>query len=368
MAQTIIGVGDPSAVKRFSAMLFVDSAFEAYFSNRFERKGNDAAVPIQVLTDLEADAGDEIVFDLFAQLRNKPTYGDTRIKGKEEALKKYNDAVLIDQVRGAVSAGGRMTRKRVLHDLRLVSRKLEGDWWARLNDETTHSYLAGARGVNGDYINDTDWTGFAGNALQAPDTQHQMYGGAATSKATLTSADIFDLALIDRIVAAAKTIGGDATQTPRIRPLRINGEDHFIYLMHEFDGYQLRRDTATGSWVDIQKAAAAADGYNTQLFKGGLGMYNNVILHTHRSVTRFNDYGAGQNLSASRNTLMGMQAMVKAYGSPGNGLRFDWHEELDDRGNELTITTACIYGIKATQFNSKRYGTFSADVYSPQPF
>jgi N4-gp56 family major capsid protein len=368
MSQTIIGVNDPSAVKRFSAQLFVDMAKEGYYSNRFERKGNDAAVPIQVLTDLESDAGDTITFDLFAQLRNKPVYGDTRIKGTEEALKKFTDSVSVDQVRGGVSAGGRMTRKRVLHDLRLVARKLQSDWWARWNDESTQCYNAGARGVDTGYIEDTDWTGFAGNAFMAPDATHQAYGGSAVSPGTITTSDGFDLAIIDKVVAMAKTIGGDSSQTPRMRPIRINGEDHFIYLMHEFDGYQLRRDTATGSWVDIQKAAAAAEGFNTPLFKGGLGMYNNVILHTHRNVTRFNNYGASSNLPASRNILMGMQAMVKAYGSPGSGLRFDWHEEEDDRGNELVINTSAIVGIKATQFNGLRYGSIAVDVYSPKPY
>lgn len=367
MAQTIVGVNDPSAVKRFSAQLFVDMAKEGYFSNRFERKGNDATVPVQVLTDLESDAGDTITFDLFAQLRNKPVYGDNRIKNTEEALKKYTDSIKVDQVRCGVSAGGRMSRKRVLHDLRMVARKLQGDWWARFNDETTNCYLAGARGIDTGYIEDLSWTGFAGNAFMAPDALHQTYGGAATSKASLANTDHFTLALIDKLVAKANTMGGDATQTPRVRPVRINGEDHFIYLMHEFDAYQLRRDSGTGTWVDIQKAAAAAQGPDNVLFKGGMGVYNNVILHSHRNVTRFNDYGVANNLPASRNHLMGVQALVKAYGSPGNGLRFDWHEEEDDRGNELVIDTATIFGIKATQFNSMRYGSIAADVYCPDP-
>lgn len=365
MSRTVFGAGDPSAVKRFSAMLFVDTAREGYFSNRFERKGRDAMVPIQVLTELENDAGDEITFDLFAQLRQKPTYGDQRIKGSEEALKKFNDAVKIDQVRCGVSGGGRMTRKRVLHDLRTVARRLMSDWWGRWNDEAKHCYLAGARGVNEGFIEDTDWTGFAGNAFSPPDAKHQIYGGAAVSKATLTNADKLTLASIDRLVAKAKTLGGDTTRTPRLKPIRINGEDHFVYLMHEFDNYQLRRDTGTGTWVDIQKAAAGADGQTGPLFKGGLGVYNNVILHAHESVIRFNDYGAGNNLPASRNVLMGAQAMVMAYGSPGDGLRMGWVEEVDDRGNEIVIVSDCIVGLKATQFNGMRYGTIANDVYSP---
>lgn len=365
MARTVIGVGDPSAVKRFSAMLFVDKARNSYWDNRFAKKGRDAQVPIQILTELESDAGDTISFDLFAQLRGKATYGDDRVKGKEEELKKFTDTISIDQVRSSVSAGGRMTRKRVLHDLRMLCRRLSSDWWQRWNDEAINVYAAGARGVNEDFIEDTDWTGFADNALQAPDTAHQVYGGTATSKASLTSADTISLNLIDRLVAKAKTMGGGSTRQPKIRPVMIDGENHYIYLMSPGDEYRLRTGTSTGQWLDIQKAAAAATGRNNPIFKGGLGLYNNVVLHEHQGVIRFNDYGAGANLAAARNLFIGMQALVQAYGSPGGGLRMDWNEETDDRGNEVVITTGCISGVKATVFNGQRYGSIAADVYSP---
>jgi N4-gp56 family major capsid protein len=364
MARTVIGVGDPSAVKRFSAMLFVDQAKKSYWDNRFVKKGRDAEVPVQLLTELESDAGDTITFDLFAQLRGRATYGDDRIKGKEEELKKFSDSVTIDQVRSSVSAGGRMTRKRVLHDLRLVARRLMGDWWQRWNDEAKSVYAAGARGINEDFIEDVDWAGFAGNALQAPDSDHLIYGGTATSKATITSADGVSLRLIDRLVAKAKTMGGGTERTPKIRPMMIEGENHFVYLMSPADEFALRTNTTTGQWLDIQKAAAAAQGRANPIFKGGMGMYNNVILHEHENVIRFDDYGAGTNLPAARNLFIGMQFMVQAYGSPGDGLRMDWHEELDDRGNEVVITTGCITGEKKTRFNGKDYGGISADVYS----
>lgn len=365
MARTVVGVGDPSAVKRFSAMLFVDKARNSYFDNRFAKKGRDAEVPIQILTELESDAGDTISFDLFAQLRGKATYGDDRLKGKQEALKKFSDSLKIEQVRAAVSAGGRMTRKRVLHDLRLLCRKLSADWWRRWNDEALHVYMAGARGVNEDFIEDQDWTGFGGNDLSPPDANHQIYGGSATAKANLTNADGVTLALIDRLVAKAKTMGGGIERTPKIRPIMIEGENHFVYLMSPADEFKLRTNTSTGQWLDIQKAAASAEGRKNPIFKGGLGMYNNVILHEHEGVIRFDDYGASNNLPAARNQFIGMQAMVQAYGSPGDGLRYDWVEELEDLGNEVVIATGCITGMKATEFNDQRYGTISADVYSP---
>lgn len=365
MARTVFGVGDPSAVKRFSAMLFVDKARQSYWDNRFSKKGRDAEVPCQILTELESDAGDTISFDLFAQLRGKATYGDDRIKGKEEELKKFSDSLKIEQVRASVSAGGRMTRKRVLHDLRLMCRRLSSDWWRRWNDEAMHVYAAGARGINADFIEDTDWLGFADNPLQAPDAAHQIYGGSATAKANLTSADGITLSLIDRLVAKAKTMGGGTARTPKIRPIMIDGENHYVYLMSPGDEYRLRTNVSTGQWLDIQKAAAGATGRNNPIFKGGLGMYNNVVLHEHDGVIQFDDYGVGQNLPASRNMFIGMQAMVQAYGSPGDGLRMDWNEETDDRGNEVVITTGCITGVKATVFNEQRYGSMAADVYSP---
>ena len=363
--RTIIGVGDPSAVKRFSAMLFVDQAREGYWSNRFMKKGADAMVPVQILTELENDAGDTITFDIFAQARGKPTFGDDRLKGKEEALRKYSDQVSIDQVRYGNSAGGRMTRKRVLHDLRMVARKLQGDWWARFNDEALFCYVAGARGINNDYIMDASWTGYAGNLFQAPDANHQLYAGAATAKNTMVVGDVLTLTTLEKVKVKAVTMGGGTTGVPKIRPIPIEGNNHFVYLMHSFDAYQLRINSSVGQWQDIQKAAAAAQGANNPIFKGGLGMYNDVILHEHQSVVRFSDYGSGVNLPASRNSLLGCQALVMAYGSTGNGLRYDWHEETDDRGNEIVIDSAVINGIKKTRFNSQDYGVLSVDVSSP---
>jgi hypothetical protein len=42
---------------------------------------------------------------------------------------------------------------------------------------------------------------------------------------------------------------------------------------------------------------------------------------------------------AARALFLGRQAGVVAFGSPGTGLRFDWNEEMEDRGNQVVITT-----------------------------
>lgn len=370
--QTVIGVNDAKAVKRFSANLFVDASREGYFDSHFSGKGDTAQAPVQVLLDLSKDAGDTISYDLSMQLTQKPVYGDNRLKGKEGALKFATDTVSIDQIRCGVSAGGKMSRKRVLHDLREVARARMAEWWGRLNDEETAMYAAGSRGVNSEFIEDLGYTGYANNSFAAPDTAHLMYSGAATSKASLASTDKMALASIDKAVTKAKSMGGGTTQIPRIQPMRFEGEERFVLLMSPFDEYNLRTSTSTGQWLDIQKAAAAAQGQGNPIYKGGLGMYNNVVLHSHQLVVRFSDYGAGSNVAASRSLFMGKQALVRANGNTGDGLRMDWNEEMDDRGNELIITSSTIRGTKKARFtvpNGSSYdlGLIAIDSASADP-
>lgn len=356
MSQTIVGVNDPKAVKRFSANLFVDTAREGYFNSRFAAKGEDAKAPIQIMLDLSKDAGDTISYDLSLALNNKPTYGDTRLAGRMGQLKFATDQVKIDQIRCGVSAGGRMSRKRVLHDLRLVARARMGEWWGRWDDEETSMYLAGSRGINEGFIEDLGWTGYAGNALTAPDSNHLVYSGAATSKGSMVATDKMGLDTIDKLVVKARTMGGGGQHVPRIKPMKFKGQDRYVLLMSEFDAFNVRTNTSTGQWLDIQKAAAAAEGRDNPIFLGSLGMYNNVVLHSHDIVIRFNDYGAGANVEASRSVFMGAQALVRAHGNAGNGLRYDWHEEMVDHGNELEISTSTIRGTKSTRFDIPNVG------------
>ena len=84
MARTIVGVGDPKAVRRYSAMLAVDVGRTSYFNRKFMGAGEEAQTPLQTLTALENDAGDQISYDLVMQLKMKPIQGDKNLRGNEE--------------------------------------------------------------------------------------------------------------------------------------------------------------------------------------------------------------------------------------------------------------------------------------------
>lgn len=363
MGTTVIAFGDPKAQKKWSANLAVDTRKKSYFENRFIGTGDNNI--IQRKTELESDAGDTISFDLCVQMRNKPTYGDAKLEGKEESLKFYTDQVMIDQVRHAASAGGKMSRKRTSHDMRQFAKGRLGDYFARLVDELFFIYLSGARGINEDFIEDTSYTGFGGNALQAPDADHLLFGGSATSKASLAATDKMTRAGIEKALNKAEMMQARNPETANMVAVSNGSEDQYVCLMSPDQAYDLRVSDTSG-WLDIQKAAAAAEGRDNPLFKGGLGMIGGAVLHKHRSVVRFNDYGAGGNINAARALLMGRQAAVVAYGTSG-GLRYSWEEVTKDFGNEPTVASGFIGGIKKTRFNGKDFGVISIDTASKDP-
>jgi N4-gp56 family major capsid protein len=146
----------------------------------------------------------------------------------------------------------------------------------------------------------------------------------------------------------------------------MEGEARFVMLMSLYSEYDLRVSTGASGWLEIQKSAAQAEGRDNPIFKGALGMLNNVILHSHKSVIRFSDYGAGGNVAAARNLFLGRQAMVVAYGTPG-GQRFMWQEEMTDYGNEPTFVAGLIVGMKKTRFNSRDFGVIAADTAAAAP-
>ena len=378
MAQTVIPVGDAKAVKKYSAFLALDTPKKSYFNRKFMGVGETASMPIQQLNELENDAGEQISFDLTMQMTMQPVEGDDVLENKEEDLKFYTDSVKIDQLRGGINSGGKMTRKRTIHKLRKIARTRQSDWWARVFDELFFMYGSGARGINAEYVFPTGYTGFAGNALSSPDADHILYAGNK-AKATLTTSDKMTLIEIDKLKAKAVMMGGGSgggtagtdgnTQTPQIQPIKINGENHYVCVMNPWQVFDLRTSTTTGGWLDVQKAAAGAEGRKSPIFLGGEGMHNKVVLHEHKSIVRFTDYGAASPpvVHAARVLFMGEQAMVCAFGSPGTGLRFSWNEETRDNGNQLIITSNSIVGIKKVTYNGKDYGMMVMDAAAADP-
>jgi len=351
MAQTEFGVNHALAVKRWSTSLAVEAEKKSYFKkfigSIIERK-----------TDLEKKAGDQITFGLRMKLRGAGVTGDATLEGNEEALVYYSDAILIDQLRHAVRSKGKASEQRVPYDMRATAREALATWYAERFDELMFVNLSGARGVDSSLTLPLSFTGFAGNTLLAPDAAHLKFANGL-AKATITTSDILTLSEIDKLVEIAETVD------PMIQPIMVDGEKHYVLLIHPYQATDLRTNTAVGQWLDIQKAAGARGGSNP-IFSGALGVYNNVVIHVHRNVIRHSDLGSGTNLPGARALFLGAQAGAIAFGNGGGETvaRYSWVEELFDYKNQLGVSAGSIFGVKKTRFNSADFGVIALDTYA----
>lgn len=371
--RTLVGVNDPQAVKKWSTLMAVAINKTSYWAQRYIGEGKKSRTPVQRIDDLQSGAGDEVLVDLLMPINMEPVIADDTLDGNEAPLRYYTDRLRIDQVRGGVNLGSRMTKKRTLRDLRADAKQASADWWARLMDELLFIYASGTLGSGEGFVWKSNSKMFDVNPLTAPDAMHQMYGGSATSLASITAADGFSLRLIDKAVSKAETMGGDGTDELSMVPVRIDGGEHYIALMHTWQADRLRSEAGEGKWLDIQKAAAAAHGSKNPIFTGAMGLHNNVVLQKHRNVIRDKTAGAGGNLPWARSLFMGAQGLMVAYGDTESGTRYQWTEEAKDHGNYVAIGTHAILGAKKATYKSKDggvqrdFGLFAMDTYCVDP-
>lgn len=370
MAQTIIARGSTLAVKKQGVLLTVDAPRASYW-DKFEGVGEQTDKPVMVLTDLEKDAGDAMDYQLVAQNEAAPTEGDDPHAGREESIVMHTCTLYIDALTHGVDCGRKMTRKRTRHDLQKICRAKEGPYWGRVNDELCFMYASGARGDNAKFLFPVGYTGFAGNTLTAPDSNHlRKVGGLAYD--SIADTNILTRAELNTVKTLIDMLGADVTGAPAMLPTTADGKEAFIYLMSIYSENDLKAETGTGGWLDIQKALATNVGEKSGLCTGALGWYNGMILHSHQKVIRF-DIGsvvATKTLAAaiSRNLVLGRHAITKAHGTKANkGIRFGWTETYEDRGRKLVIDTDTIVGYQKNTYNSMDYGVFCHDVAAKAP-
>jgi N4-gp56 family major capsid protein len=362
MARTVVATGDAITIKKYSASLSLDVWNKSFWLKKLSGKAteeNIPAKPVIIYTDLEKDAGDSISYDLLAKLSGQGVEGDNTLEGNEEKLIIFTDSQLIDQLRHGVDAGGKMSRKRTKHDLPMRGKAALGEWYAQFLDEAHFVYAGGDRGdATTNWLLPVPWTGRAGNTLHTPEATHNIWGGDATSDATIDTSDVMTLSLVDRAVQTARNI------SPMMKPCDMGGDQVFVLVMHDYQWRSMKTNTATGQWLDIQKAAGVR-GQANPIFQGDdyCGRYNGVDMFKHPMVPYFTDWG-GTTYTGARALFLGTQALCLAWGSPDGANRWSFWQELDDRGNVEICDVGAIWGVNKPQFNSKDWGVIAIDTYA----
>lgn len=351
MATTAFPTNHPLAVKVWAKKLFVE-ALKATFFDRFMGEGTDSLC--QVKGELNKSAGDKITYGLRMQLAGAGVSGDGTLEGNEEGLSTYSDSILIDQLRHAVRSAGKMSEQRVPFSVREEARMGLQDWWADRLDTAFFNHLC-----SNTVQSDLRYTG--NNATVAYDAAHHLFPGTATTdELSISTTDVFSLNYIDAAVEKAKTI------SPMIRPIKMGGESFYVVFLHPYQVYNVRTNTNSGQWLDIQKAALASGNRfaDNPIFTGALGVYNNCILHESTRITQAVSNAGAAVANTRRAVLAGAQALTFAYGRDSSAGEMTWVEEVFDYQNQLGVSAGMQFGVKAVRFNSADFGKIIIPSYA----
>ena len=224
-----------------------DAIKRAFWGKRFEGK-EGSRKPIIVNEDFTKKPGDTIKFNTVSQLFSAGVTGESTLQGNEDQLSLGQYTLTIDWLRNAVAYTENVER-RVNFNVKQTAREKLSDWLARRMDSDMFNSI----------INNATNT---------------IYAGAATSQATLGTNDHFGTEEIDRIKLALQRTA---------IPIRSEGEDgeeeYYGCVISEVDEYWLKGDPV---WGQAQREAGPRDYMKNNLFTGALGIYNGIIIYTHK--------------------------------------------------------------------------------------
>ena len=311
----------PEAVKVWSRQAWVELPKLIYFSKFIEDGLNTI---IQRKHELEGQPGDTVHFSFIRKLQGAGVSGDADLEGHEEDVRSYQDSVVIDQKRQAIRLKGRMSERRTAYSQRKVAKELLTTWLA----ETIDADIFAAFDLN---------------------PSLSLYGGAATSIATVNMGDFMSTALITRLKTKAKK------QVPKLWPVKIGTKDYYVLIISPDQEHDLK--VHDGAWAQAQREARER-GDENPIFEGSVGVWDGVIVHVHENIALANNFGAGANLPGAYAMFLARQAMAFAWGEKPR-----WVEKEFEYANKTGFAIGAIWGQKKAVFDANDHAMISVRTY-----
>lgn len=309
-------VPDALVKKAWAKDLWTAAQNELYFSKFI---GDTSESIIQKKTDLKKERGDKITIPLLMKLNGEGVIGDNMLEGHEEAMEYRDFQVEVNQLRHAVRLAGRFEEQKSNLDLRKNMKAALKTWWIEKFDERIFKAL----GMN-------------------PTVDKQIFVDNLTNEAAITGNNVFNVDLIG--VAKRRALKSD----PKIRPVRVNGTNHYVMVIDMQQARDLRKDPR---WIAAQESANIR-GEKNPIFSGALGMWDNVVIHEAEGAdvlrTATGMPSGGENIMVGHALLLGAQAGVFAVAK-----EFDWVEKNFDYNNQAGVAAGAIFGIAKSVFTDK---------------
>lgn len=322
---------------------------------QYAGKGPNAV--FQRITELTKDErGDRAVITLVTDLEGDGIMGDYDLEGNEEALKAYDEAITIDQIRNANRTTGKMANQRTVVNFRDQSKDKLAYWLADRIDQMAFLTLSGVgydmhtngatRAVKAAGKNLTDLS-FASD-VSAPSARRHVRWDKASG--ALVDGDTTAVTAADKVSYEMLVNARALAKDRYIRGSIADGNDEFYHVFlspHQMKDLKLDADYL----ANIRNAGSRGEKKNP-LFTGGIVTQDGLVIHEFRHVfnttgaTAGNKWGAG-DVNGSRALIVGAQALALAdLGTPG------WEEETFDYGNQHGISVNKILGFRKPRFHN----------------
>ena len=313
--------GNAQTVKRWRARIWEELPKLIYWNKFMSTDENSVIV---VFEDLEKQAGDTIHYTMTRKLQGSGVIGDADLEQQEEVPQSFMDSIVINQKRNAVRLKGRMSERRTAWNQRKSAKNSLTTWMAETIDADI----------------------FAAIDL-SPSTS--IYGGSASSIATIAVGDYLTTALITKAKTKAKKA------VPKIWPVKVGNKEYYIGIISPDQEHDLKVNDAT--WAQAQREAQQR-GDDNPIFEGSVGVWDGVIIHVHENIATATNFGAGTNLPGAYAMFVGRQAGGFCWGESPR-----WVEKEFDFGNKVGFAIGAIYGVKKSVFNAVDYSMFSIRTY-----
>lgn len=306
MAKTTVPL---SLVKKSWAKATWEAGLRQAFFNKFT--GTTASSIVQIKEDLKKEKGDTINIPLLMPLTGAGISGDNTLEGNEEQLIYRDFEVSINQLRNAVRIAGKMEEQKTQLRLREDAKTALADWLATTIDKQIFTALS-----------------------TNPTSDRVVYAGSATAESAIGTSDVFTTDLIGK----AKRIA-TADENTMIKPVKVNGADHYIMVIDQWQARDLRADT---KWLEAQQHANIR-GEKNPIFSGAMGMYDGVVIHESNRILR--TATGASSAKVGHALFLGAQAAVMAVGTEP-----EWNEDTFDYGNQVGFEFGRIFGIAKSAF------------------
>jgi N4-gp56 family major capsid protein len=365
MAMTNIGVNDTLAQKLFSKKLDHEAL---KYTDIGPLIGDDANSVIHRKTEMSKGSGDKVTYGLRMQLGGAGFTENQLAEGNGEALSLYSDSLVINELGHVVGVKSKNTidQQRVPFNLRDEAKGGLADWYAKRFSVAFFNQVCGNT-----LQTDIRYTGL--NPTTAPSSTRVVRQSGRASDDLLVAGDTFTVDLLD----TAKEIA--ITATPKIRPATFSGgtlgmggrrdynktlTDRYVVYLHPYQITDMRKNTSTGQWMDITKAATQGRGMDNPIYTGAIGEYNSLILRSSFDLPFGISAGGVLVSTVVRGVLLGGQAAMIAFGQDNGPNKYRWNEELFDHKRRLEVSAWTIHGLKKTRYNSVDYGTVVIATYA----